>query len=459
MASQRGYASSKFLIELDGKPAGYVKAASGGQPIGRVVDEAPGTGGLIKKHLDGFDWDPIVLQVSIGVTEAMYDWIAAMPAGKQKAHSGAVVMVDQQNKQVGRLDWTDGLITQLVFPGVDAAARDAATISVTIQPLTVKFDRSAGGMPQVSYFHAHPNTRLLGSSFKVLLSGLPVFSPRVSKVGSITVRQDFTRGDEEIKTGPLHIDDIEVTGAHAQSDEIWRWLDDFVIGGNNADKNERSLDLDLLSTNLKDVLVSLKLGGVGIVTLADMRDDQGGRTQGHVMARLYAEELAVTFDKTIFASVATTPAATTQPAAGATSTGTAPTGLTAEAFLGFWAAGSRIARPRLTAEAVASRLMATAEAAPEDILVDTREAEGRRFGEMWAREIGSREELEAMTELSATEWSTVTLTEDHSLLWALHQAGETADPDVVTLTDDSFVRGVVAGATSVRREIEPHLEG
>jgi hypothetical protein len=105
------------------------------------------------------------------------------------------------------------------------------------------------------------------------------------------------------------------------------------------------------------------------------------------------------------------------------------------------------------------RTAETAEAPPADILVDTREAEGRRFGEIWAREIGSREELDAMTELSGTDWSTVTLTEEHSLLWALHQAGETADPDVVTLTDDSFVRGVVAGAASVRREIEPHLEG
>jgi hypothetical protein len=456
VASQRGYASSRFLIELDGKPAGYVKAASGGQPIGRVVDEAPGTGGLVKKHLDGFDWDPIVFQVSTGMTEAMYDWIAAMPARKQKPHNGAVVFVDLQNKPVGRLDWTDGFITELVFPGVDGAARDAATISVTVQPQLVKFDRSAGGNAQVSY--AHSNMRLLGSNFKVLLGGLPVFSPRVSKVAPITVRQDLTRDDGDIKTGALHIDDIEVTGAHAQSDEIWRWLDDFVIAGNNADKDERSLDLDLLSLNLKDVLVSLKLGGVGIVTLADMRDDQGSRAQGHVMARLYAEELAVTFDKSIFASVVKE-TTTTQPASSPTSSATAPTGLTAEAFLGFWAAGARMSRPSLSPEAVASRLMRTAETPPDDVLVDTREAEGRRFGEVWAREIGSREELEAMTELSGTEWTTMTLTEEHSLLWALHQAGETADPDVVTLTDDSFVRGVVAGAASVRREIEPHLEG
>ena len=195
------------------------------------------------------------------------------------------------------------------------------------------------------------------------------------------------------------------------------------------------------------------------MTLADMRDDQGGRAQGHVTARLYAEELAVTFDKSIFATVPTTPAATTQPAGSATSSATAPTGLTAEGFLGFWAGGLRVARPPLAAEAVASRLMRTAETPSEDILVDTREAEGRRFGEMWAREIGSREELDRMTELAGTEWSTVTLTEEHSLLWAMHQAGETADPDVVTLTDDAFARGVVAGAAAVRREIEPHLEG
>src|SRR5437773_6786066 len=128
MASQRGYASSRFLIELDGKPAGFVKAASGGQPVGQVVDEAPSAAGLVKKHLDGLAWDPIVFQVSTGMTQPFYDWLGAVPARKQKPHDGAVVFLDEQNKQVGRLDWVSGLITEIVFPGVDGASGDPALI-------------------------------------------------------------------------------------------------------------------------------------------------------------------------------------------------------------------------------------------------------------------------------------------------------------------------------------------
>ena len=117
--------------------------------------------------------------------------------------------------------------------------------------------------------------------------------------------------------------------------------------------------------------------------------------------------------------------------------------------------------PRLAAppETVAARLRATVAAPAPVEVINTREEDGRRFGEMWAREIGSLDELDAVSELAGAEWTTATLPDNHSLLRALERAGAAADPDVTRLSDDPFIRGVVAGAASVRQELEGLLKG
>ena len=117
----------------------------------------------------------------------------------------------------------------------------------------------------------------------------------------------------------------------------------------------------------------------------------------------------------------------------------------------------RLPRAALAAEVVAGRLRGTVQPAPLVAEVTTREDEGRRFGAVWAREVATLEELEAMGALAGGEWTTVNLPDEHSLLWALDRAGETADRDLTSLSDDPFIRGIVEGAASVRRELESHL--
>src|SRR4051794_35822301 len=170
-----GYTSSRYFVELDGKPVGYVVDASGGEPIAAVTEAAPDASGVIAKQLGEVGYEPIVLHVSTGAAKELYDWIAAVPARKQTPHDGALVLLDYNNLELARLAWTDGLISDLVFPPADASSKDPVAIAVTIQPRSTSYQRSAGAThPSFSSVQGKGGFR--SSSYRVSISGLPTFS-------------------------------------------------------------------------------------------------------------------------------------------------------------------------------------------------------------------------------------------------------------------------------------------
>jgi hypothetical protein len=450
----RGYTSSAFLLELDGKPVGYAVDASGGQPVAEVIDEPADASGLIKKHLGDVTIEPIVLRVRLGMASPMYDWIATVPARGQVAHDGAVVFVDHNYRETARLAWTGGLISEVVFPPLDATSKEQASIVVTILPMSARYTRSAGGAVQSSFAASAKSKKFLPSNFRVSIDGLPSFSTRISKVSAISVRQDLTREEGALQLGAVHVGDVEMTGPEAWSSDLRAWFDDFVVGGRNEDKYERSVVVEVLEPAQKDALYTVRLGQVGIYALTESRSEATSTAIAKVTAELYCEELSVAFDPLAVGAPAA-PAPTPTPAAPSAPPTAEAT--TAETFFGAWRDGLRLARPALSLEAVASRLRRPVEAPPALPELSTRQEDGRRFGAVWAREIATLEELESVTGLAGQEWTTATLPDDHSLLWALERAGETADPDVTRLAGDPFIRGVVDGAAAVRRELEGQL--
>jgi hypothetical protein len=224
-------------------------------------------------------------------------------------------------------------------------------------------------------------------------------------------------------------------------------MDDFVVRGQGPDKLERSLTVELLAPNLTDTLLTLNFEQVGIYALAEAREERTSAAVARITAGLYAEELEVTFDPSV---VGVTSAAPKPPPAAQATTEE----ITTDGFLDAWRTGARITRLPAARETIAARLRCSV-AAPAPVEgIDVREEEGRSFGEVWAREIGSLVELDVVTELAGAEWTTATLPDDHSLLRALNRAGVAADADVTSLSDDPFIRGVVAGAARVRRDLD-----
>jgi hypothetical protein len=126
MAQSRGYSSGKFALELEGKAAGFLRSVEGGEPFGTVVVEAPGADGIAKKHLGSLEFEPITVTFGVGMAKELYNWIAEVCNRQQKPRSGAIVFLNYDFTEVERLEWKNGLITEIVFPALDGGAKDPA---------------------------------------------------------------------------------------------------------------------------------------------------------------------------------------------------------------------------------------------------------------------------------------------------------------------------------------------
>ena len=130
--SGRTYSAARFAIAIDGTPAGFAVSVSGGERFAEVL-ERPGTGGLVDKHLGPVQFEPIVLEIG-AAPGPLLDWVRDALAGAAKPHSGAISLLDYNNRERQRLEWTNGVLVEIAFPTGDAADRTGASLRITIRP-------------------------------------------------------------------------------------------------------------------------------------------------------------------------------------------------------------------------------------------------------------------------------------------------------------------------------------
>jgi hypothetical protein len=61
MPAPRSYVGGSVALELEGKPAGRLRSASGGEATGDVVSEPASRGGIVGKHLGSVHYSDIEL--------------------------------------------------------------------------------------------------------------------------------------------------------------------------------------------------------------------------------------------------------------------------------------------------------------------------------------------------------------------------------------------------------------
>jgi hypothetical protein len=85
--------------------------------------------------------------------------------------------------------------------------------------------------------------------------------------------------------------------------------------------------------------------------------------------------------------------------------------------------------------------------------------DGALIGEKWAAEKATLEELEQVVLLEDGEWTAISLESEHSLIAQLLEVGviPAGGDGPIDLERDTFVEGIVAGASRVLRRVAPHL--
>ena len=295
-ADQRSYVTYHFLLELDGAFAGYLKSAEGGNATADVVTMAVGPTNVTKKHLSPPKFEAITLNVGANMSKAFYQWIKDTAEQPQRylRKNGAIVVADYNLKEVSRLEFFDGLISEVTFPAADGASKDPAYLQVKITPEVVRGSRSSGKVYQSMQ---KAQKAWISSNYLFRIDGLDAATLRTYKTSAPTIKLKSALdsvGEQRVSVktpAGWEISNLTAWVAASHSEPFYQWFENFVLKGNNGDNMERTGTLEYFDPPLKEVLFRLTFDHMGIFKLT--RDSSGVAAGGlaHDKAEMYVENI------------------------------------------------------------------------------------------------------------------------------------------------------------------------
>lgn len=400
----------------------------------------------------------------MGVT--LYRWMADMLAGSQTARSGAIVFLNYSGSAQSRLEFTNGLITEITFPELDGASKEHARFELTLRCETTRMSKASAGAkgPSAS---AKKQAKWSRQDFRPSLDDLP--TNNVMKIDAITVKQAVTGELDSLTLPPVDIPNVVLTVRETDAKEFSDWFEDFIMKGNSK---ERGGTIEFLEPTLEAALFSLTLPNVGIIRIQRERREQGAEVTPRVRVAAYCEAMAFSSNDDATEAAATAgggsesaaPAAAGGAAADAVSSaGTALAAAFLDAVGRIDRTGQRLTNASVNRlvepELIAQRLQSAGRPKASGASAPSKFDDGCLIGGRWATDTATLDELEQIAALESGEWTAIRLESGHSLIAQLTEDGIVPpnDDGPLELERDRFVEGIVAGSSQVMRRAAPHL--
>jgi hypothetical protein len=299
-AINSGHVGGQYALELDGQFADYIKSFEGGIARGEPITAPVGAQNTLKKQVGRAIFDEF--QVQFGSTSGpLIQWAAGILDGRTVGRSGAILSLDQNFTERRRTGFTNALPTELTIPALDASGgREPGYLTVKFQPERTSIPVSKGGSVRVG----GPGRQERGwmkSNFLLKIAGLEQACAFVTRIEPLTVRQTLAsnsygeaRNRESIAVKVEYANLVIHVPEH-QADPFFKWLDEFVIRGDNGDAKEKTGSLEFLGPNMRDVVMRFNFSNLGL--LGCRHEAKTGEGQSVVRIEMYFE--AMSMDMTI----------------------------------------------------------------------------------------------------------------------------------------------------------------
>jgi len=279
-----------FYMDVAGQATGWIKGVQGGEASADVVTEKLGPDHIAKKHIANVKYNEFSVQLGVGMTKGLYEWIKASFDKSYARKDGTVVAADFNFKPVAAASFFQALITEVGMPALDASSKDPAYVSIKFQPDATSFQPPPAKQPA-------PQPKPLPTSFKLEIDGLD--TSRVSKIDAFTIKQSTVSDPLGNPSAVEDVPNLSVWIDPASSATWSAWEDDFVIKGNNGDDKERSGSLIFFDT--QDVeLMRLAFDHVGIFKMTPEHGSAAGDCKlcpdiASIKVELYSENVSLKF--------------------------------------------------------------------------------------------------------------------------------------------------------------------
>ena len=292
----RVYTAGRFAMDLGGQFAGWISSIEGGHATSDVVVDKLGADMIQHKHLAGVKYEDISVSCGTSMSKAFYSWIQASLDHNYQRKDGAIITADYKQNEVSRLNFFHALITEIGFPALDAASKDAAKMTIKFTPEYTRTQCKTGGAAQAPIGKGEQK-KWLPSNFRLKIDGLDMACSKINKIEALTIKQKVVEDpcghvrDYQKVPASLEYPNLVFTCAESHADDLYKWHEDFVIAGNNGQDKEKGGTLEFLTANLKDVLFTLTFNGLGIFKLTPEKVEAGTDNIRRVKAEMYCEQI------------------------------------------------------------------------------------------------------------------------------------------------------------------------
>lgn len=298
-ATQRTYASGYSALELDGQFVDFLKSADGGFPKGDVVTLPQGPSSLFpSKHLASIKYQDIAIQCDPVMPKPLFDWISAALNKSYVRKNGAIITADYDYKERSRLQFNNALITEIGLPACDAASKDAGFLTVKFAPEFSSPSAGKGGNV-IGALGSKQQKGWRAANFRLRIQGLEDACKYVSKIEALVIKQTVAQNqigemrDYQKEPAKIEFPNLVLSLSESQAGPFYAWFEDFVVKGNNGQDRERPGILELLSPDLKEVLLTVNFSNLGIFSFTPDKQESNAEAIRKVTVEMYCERLTL----------------------------------------------------------------------------------------------------------------------------------------------------------------------
>ena len=293
MAIVSGSTYGNIALELAGKPAGWLRRM---QPPGyEVAKVAAATGeSVLVRSAGRVTPTPVDADFALAGPGPLLDWALTLPRKLPVAMDGAIQLLDRNYRAVRRIEWSQGLLTELRLPELDATSKSFFTVGLTWQPEAIRFAKAGSdtgaSKPGKSKTILLSNFRLIGLPFDasaVIRVALPAVRAKieVETIGTQRLPQRHVAG---VDLGEVRLE-IGARSADAVRDWVVKVIDD----GKVTEAEQIDFGVELLDSSLKNVLATITLRGCALTGYAEFELATAAERPANVALRFSVGDLDI----------------------------------------------------------------------------------------------------------------------------------------------------------------------
>lgn len=223
--SKRGRASNRYAVELDGRPAGWLTDLAGAA-VGGELGSSAGR------------YEELTLRCWPAMPRSFYQWVLRSFGAEPEGSDGLLVLADDADRELSRLRWMGGVVTEFATTAIDAASLETAKVCLKFSPQRSQRGEALG--PALAGA-ATETRRPFPAAMPVLqIDGLEEACSHISRLEGLVIRQRIRRVLEdgpprvEREAQGIYTSPLVLTVPESKAWGFTRWLEACEAGKSNG---------------------------------------------------------------------------------------------------------------------------------------------------------------------------------------------------------------------------------